>query len=62
MPRFKDVNWTLPATKEGVIQSWEMVKIALLMDIRDELKEQNRMLRAIRRNTAWSRKKGEKSS
>lgn len=60
--RKKDVNWTV-ADEEGAVPSWERVSVAVLMDIRDELKELNRLLRcqnflriphhlaAIRRNT-----------
>jgi hypothetical protein len=46
--------------------SIESIHVALLMDIRDELKEANRRLRnlenlsvSIRRNRAWSRRKRE---
>lgn len=39
--RFKDVNWDLPTTPEGGIKTWEAVQIAVMMDIRDELKRLN---------------------
>ena len=53
-----------PDGKGSHVHSIESIHAALLMDIRDELKELNRRLRnlenlsvSIRRNTAWSRKK-----
>lgn len=68
--RFKDQNWHLPKSNDGVrIQSWEAVQVAVLMDIRDELKQLNRVfacsnfqnvphvLRRISANTAKPRKK-----
>lgn len=39
MARKKDVDWSLP---EG--NSWDSVNAALLMDLRDQLKELNRTL------------------
>lgn len=65
MARYKDVDWTL---NEDQIGSWQQVEVAVLMDIRDELKLLNSMLRcpnfqqipakldAIRKNTAKPRK------
>jgi Tfp pilus assembly protein PilO len=42
--RHKDANWDLsgPAVKR-----WEEVNAALLMDLRDELKELNRQMKSI---------------
>lgn len=63
--RRKDVNWNVGATP----LTWPAIHAALLMDIRDELKQLNRtigcpnfvqvpaVLRSIRRNTAKPRKK-----
>lgn len=42
MARRKDVNWSLPEQHEGFY--WDPhVQIALLMDLRDELKQLNRV-------------------
>jgi hypothetical protein len=38
--RHKNANWRLPETV-----GWEHVSLAVLMDIRDELQEQNRHMR-----------------
>ena len=43
MARFKDGNWNLPDVN-GAIATWDAVKIAVLMDIRDELKRLNGLL------------------
>ena len=40
MSRKKDVNWNLPEKAE----TWEQVQVALLMDLRDELKRLNNLL------------------
>lgn len=48
MPRFKDIDWNLPIDAAGNIQSWDCVKTAVLMDIRDELKEIGQSLRPLR--------------
>lgn len=68
MRQFKDVNWNVPTMKDGRIQDWDAVRLSVLMDIRDELRQLNRllgcqnfiempaMLRAIKRNTAKPRK------
>ncbi len=40
MARHKDTNWNLPE----VATAWEHVQVALLMDIRDELKRLNTLL------------------
>lgn len=45
MARHKDFNWNLPQPEPGRGHSWESIHAALLMDIRDELKELNRLLR-----------------
>lgn len=67
--RHKNGNWTIPTTKAGNPESWDDVRTALLMDIRDELQTLNRLLacpnfiaipqvlRSIRRNTAKPRKR-----
>lgn len=46
MPRFKNVEWNLTGSVENANQpaNWEMVKIAVMMDIRDELRELNGLL------------------
>jgi hypothetical protein len=61
--RFKDIEWNL-ADDQGRVGTWERVQVAVLMDLRDELKRLNnllacpnfvaipRILRGIRRNTA----------
>ena len=41
MSRYKDNNWKLPEHK---VQTWEQAGIAILMDIRDELKQLNRLI------------------
>lgn len=42
--RHKDGNWALPTAENGKIEKWEYVAIAVLMDIRDELKQLNALL------------------
>jgi hypothetical protein len=42
--RHKDKKWSLPTDSDGRIGSWDHVKIAVLMDIRDELQTLNRLL------------------
>ena len=66
--RFKDKDWPLN-NEAGVIATWQHVQIAVLMDIRDELKRLNRVfacsnfqnvphvLRRISANTAKPRRK-----
>jgi hypothetical protein len=50
--RHKDSNWNLPEGKPnptgGSTHSWESIHAAILMDIRDELKELNRTLNCHR--------------
>lgn len=41
--RHKDANWTFPTTEDGSLEDWKYVPMALLMDIRDELKQLNRV-------------------
>lgn len=43
MARFKDQDWKLPVNERGNLSSWDLVPIAVLMDIRDELKKLNRV-------------------
>jgi len=69
--RFKDIDWDLADKATGNIGTWERVQIAVLMDIRDELRivrqrlhvlecrnfiEIPRTLKRISRNTAKPRK------
>ena len=66
--RHKDANWTVPCNSEGKI-SFEGAQLAVLLDLRDELKRLNAVfacynfrripskLEAIRKNTAKRRKK-----
>lgn len=66
--RFKDRTWSL-GDGTGKIATWEQAQMAVLYDIRDELKTLNRLLscpnftaipavlRTIRRNTANPPKK-----
>lgn len=42
--RHKNGQWNLPTNDNGAIASWDYVKIAVLMDIRDELQTLNRLL------------------
>jgi hypothetical protein len=46
MPRFENIDWDLPSAPgaPNKIATWEAAKIAVLMDIRDELKKLNRLL------------------
>lgn len=44
MGRFKDGAWDLPEGQNGRISTWQAVEIAVLMDIRDELKTLNTLL------------------
>lgn len=47
MARHKDTNWNLSEgtkTSTGTTHRWESIHTALLMDIRDELKELNSLL------------------
>jgi hypothetical protein len=46
MARHKDMDWNLPEgtpnSRGGHTHSWESIQAAILMDIRDELKQLNR--------------------
>ena len=67
MARFKDKDWNLPVDQDGNINAGH-VEIAVLMDIRDELKRLNELLHCrnfinipvtlskIERNTTKKRK------
>ena len=69
--RQKDAEW-LPAEPDGTVPTWERASIAVLMDIRDELKRLNaaiycpkflaipRVLRRISANTTKPRHKKRK--
>lgn len=48
MPRFKDADWDLPKDQTGTIKSWDFVRLALLMDIRDELRAIRSSLSVLR--------------
>lgn len=41
--RQKDKNWIV-TEEDGTVRTWEQVQVALLMDIRDELKRLNNVL------------------
>jgi hypothetical protein len=41
MARYKNTDWDLP---EGRVGTWEQAQVAILMDIRDELKTLNATL------------------
>ena len=43
MTRHKDSNWNLP----NKVENYEQAHLAVLMDIRDELKENNKRLQRI---------------
>lgn len=47
--RYKDNQWNLPGEAcPGAGVSWDCIHTALMMDIRDELKEINQSLRPLR--------------
>lgn len=66
--RLKDVDWK-PGTNNGTATTWENVQVAVLLDIRDELKRLNsllychnttaipQILRRIQKNTTKPKKK-----
>lgn len=68
MPRFKDSNISLPEKSPENTRDWDSIKVGMLMDIRDELKQLNavfacqnfqnvpRELRAINRELKIIRK------
>lgn len=41
MARFKDFDWNLTRLPGGRIETWQQAEIAVLMDLRDELKSLN---------------------
>jgi hypothetical protein len=43
--KFANVNWDLPADDHGHIRDWTALQAAILMDIRDELRKINEILR-----------------
>lgn len=53
MPRLKDLTVSLPAPTPDaygvLIHQWDSIKVAALYDMRDELKENNRLQREILR-------------
>lgn len=57
MARHKDAYWILEEGGERGALSRDQINIALLMDLRDELKKINRTLETIRKNTAKRRRK-----
>jgi hypothetical protein len=70
MARHKNVQWNLPAANADHTVGWETIRVSVMMDIRDELQELNKLLgcqnftniprtlRAIARNTARYRCRG----
>ena len=54
MARFKDSNWNLTQISGGKIETWEQAQIAVLMDLRDELKELNRVFACKRVQLGFS--------
>lgn len=44
MARHKDANWNLPGPR---VESWTQASVAVLMDIRDELKSLNANMREL---------------
>jgi len=62
--RHRNREWALPTNQTGAPETWQAVEIAVLMDVREELQNLNRLLRCpnfleipdtlrgIRRNTA----------
>lgn len=63
MRKHQNLDWAVPTTDKGAVQTWEHVGIVVMMDIRDELRKLNALLhcnntvaipdllRAIKRNT-----------
>jgi len=43
--KFANVNWELPTCDDGRIRDWTALQCAILMDIRDELRQINEILR-----------------
>jgi hypothetical protein len=46
MPRFKNAIIDLPPTTPQNTRSWGSIKVGILMDLRDEAQEQNRLMKA----------------
>lgn len=46
--RHKNMNWTLPTNTQGDRLTWDHAKIAVLMDIRDELQYIKEILCPVR--------------
>lgn len=40
--RFRQRDWILPVGADGCIRTWDAVKVAILMDLRDELQNLRR--------------------
>jgi hypothetical protein len=61
--RYKDANWELPAPRrrDGLGLEPDEIQVALLMDLRDGLKEANRHLARIAAGTATGSKAGSKA-
>lgn len=38
MSNFRDVEWKLPTDSKGTIAHWDALTVAVLMDIREELR------------------------
>lgn len=69
MSRHKGIDWDMPDHPSGGVERHEDARLAVLMDLRDELKQLNRvfachnfqavpdLLRAIKSNTTKPRKK-----
>jgi hypothetical protein len=49
--KFRNVNWRLRAKDDGVVENWETLHAALLMDIREELQILNKLLASRRMAT-----------
>ena len=42
--RFRNVQWEVPTNGEGQVETWEGARLSVLMDIRDELRDLNRII------------------
>lgn len=42
--RHVNVDWKVPETASGAVQTWDLVALCVLMDIRDELQSMNSVL------------------
>lgn len=58
MARHKDENWNLPVGTPKIdgssTHSWESIQASILMDIRDELKENNRKMQVLIEHAGWN--------